>query len=467
MSSATTTQTASYFFPVQMNTVLVAEYTDWPWVVTTTGVGQLSSVAASFTQTTVTLGQSSGTVPFSILITAFSRTSIQIAGSDSFTFTTTSATPTSSVTQSITSFSQTTTTSTTQTSTTSTYNIGGPSSAAATIPYSNTTSTATISYTTSRTTSFSFTRTTTATSGFTISSFTQSTTTVTSQSTFISTNASGTVPTTVTFSSKGTSNTFTILRSSLLSQNYTATSSGSGTLFGGTQTASASETFSSGISIGASATSITASLAYAQDDSVVAPTPTVTQITIGQGYQVWPNIGRGFPFGTNMSANFSLIIPQDDGAFGTSLRTPELDGATVAVEIAGLSMTSQWFTSDSRAHVTYKTAAGTSSTTLTVSVVTTGTIAPNLSNTAALSAFGGWGWDSTANTSFTNTRGVHSATIVDGSSFTTTELSWGAASSFQVSSGQAVALKAIPLASSSGSSVALNPFLNFSRFPVP
>lgn len=127
-------------------------------------------------------------------------------------------------------------------------------------------------------------------------------------------------------------------------------------------------------------------------------------------------------------------------------------------------MTSRWDAGASIASITYQTDTVTTSTT-TVSLATVGTVNTTLSNTAASTAFGGLGWNSTTSTSFTNTRGIHRATLVDSSSFTTTEISYTAVTSFQLAPGQAIGLQAVPVASSSASSTANNPFLSFSAFP--
>jgi hypothetical protein len=193
----------------------------------------------------------------------------------------------------------------------------------------------------------------------------------------------------------------------------------------------------------------------------------VTAVTIGEGYQVWPLVGRGQAFGTNFTANQSLIISQADGAFGTSLRTPELDASTVAFAVPGFSVTSEFRTSDSRAHITYQTTTGTVSLTATVSITTVGAVNSTLSNTRSTTQFGGYGWNSTVSTTITAQSGRHRATIVDSSSWTTTDINWSSTTtSFSIAPGQAIGLQALPIARSTTSTIAANPFLNYSRTPV-
>lgn len=462
-SSGTVLSTLAYTFPILRNTIAEAESTDWPWIVTTTGANNVTVNGDSFTKTTFTNAQTVGTVSIDIrTITA----GVNVIPVGSLTLSIAQFTGASTVTQTLPSFSQVTTISTTLTTTNSTYNVGGPTSAAASFSLSNTTRTATINYTTTRTTSFSFTRTTTRSSSFTIRSFANWSETTTSESSFNSTNANGPVPTTVTFTSVAAATSVSSVGKSSSGENRS--SSGSGTSTVGTATFTTSITTTGGVSAGndpgMTIESATGVRTYAEHSSSVAPTPTRTDITIGPGFQIWPDIGRGFGYGTNLNAGFSLVIPGMAHAFVTNPQTPILDAGTSAVAIAGLSMTTRWETSDSKAYITYQT--GTTTSTATAGISTVGAVPSTLRNTQAGTSFGGFGWNSTAATTLTGTRGIHRATLVDSSSFTTTELSWEVASSYALSSGQAIAMEPIPIASSRASFTANAKYLNWTRFPV-
>lgn len=447
VSTITSYQTQSYAFPIKKNTIVIADnFTDWPWLVTTTGTSLVSAIGNSFTQTTFTNAGSAG----SVALTSVTVTQTVIPYAQS------------TVTQTIPSFGSTSTTSTTGATSSSTYNIAGPASTVASLSYSNTTRTATISHTTSVSTAFTFTSTTTQNFSFTISSISESTATTTASSSFRSTNAGGAITTTVTYSSIRFANTLLVTVNT--NQTEALTFSASEDLGGWTTFVSIEGASSTGGTAGVGATSFTGTRTFSEHLQSSAATPTRTEITLGEGYQVWPSVGRGQPIGTNISAAFSLVIPRADGAFGTTVRTPVLYGGTTEVSVAGLSMTTRWETSDSRAYITYDTGGGTA--TATASLQTLGVVPVTLRNTRASTLFGGWGWDSTASTSFTNSSGLHRATIVDATSWTTTDLAWAAATSFQIAPGQAIALQMVPLVASQASTTAHNPYLNWPRHPV-
>ncbi len=463
--------TASYLWPMKVHTICEAESNDWPWIVTSPGLSIISDNGASFTKTTISEVGSGGTSPaVYVSVTAGISTQALIGLSQVTNSNATTARMT--VSQTITSFSSASMTSTTQTTSTSTYQMAGPASDSALLPYS-VTRTVTISHTTSRTTQFTYTRTTTATNTFTAASVTEATTTSAFTSTFTSTNAAGTVPTTIAHSSivlaVGTTQVVFSTSGDIASTTRSSSTS-AGTIANSSTTVSESSSANSGNGTGNApaqgGNSFTATNFFKENVGVTGPTPTVTAVTIGEGFQIWPLLGRTQSAGTNITANFSLIIPQAEGAFGTSLKTPLLDDRTVAFAIPGFSVTSQWKTSDSKAYITYQTTTGTVSSTATVSIALAGSVNLTLSNTRTTTQFGGYGWDSTASTSITNRTGVHLATIVDGTSWTTTMLDWGASTSFAVAPGQAIALQAVPVASSASSSASPNPYLNFPLHPV-
>lgn len=463
-STVTSLQTTSYQFEVKMNTIVLADTTDWPWFVTTTGVSVVSDNAVSFTKTTFTNAGTAVSVAFSSSLIMSTSSSVVTGATFGISRTTTRNPANLTVTQTLPSFSQTTTTSSTRTTSSSSYNIGRPFGVEASLSLSNTTSTVGISYTTSRTTSFSFTRTTTTTNSFATASFTEFTGTTTTQSTFNSTNAIGIVPTTITYSSVATTATFSTFRSTSTSETFSGSDSSNDVALRLTASSTESATGVGISNVGVTVQSFTGTRTFSENSQSSATNPATTGITIGEGYQVWPSVGRSQPIGTNVAATFSLVIPGAAGAFGTTVRTPILYAGTSVVAIAGLTMTSRFDTSDSKAHITYQTSTATSTTTASMAV--TGSVPSNLSNTRTASAFGGLGWNSTSSTSFTGSSGVHRATLVDSSSFTTTEISWSAATSFSIAPGQAIGLQAVPIASSSASSTANSMFLNYPRFPV-
>ncbi len=458
--------------PAKVNTILIAESNEWPWFVTAPGLSIISNNGASFTQTTITIDGTGGTFPaVYVSVTAGISTQALIGLSQQTNSVATTAR--STVSQTITSFSSVATTSTTQTTSSSTYNIAGPSSASALLPYSVTTRTATISHTTSRTTTFTYTRTTTATNTFTVSSFTEATVTSSFSSTFTSTNASGTVLTTVTASSISFAQGVTQVAFSTsgdIASTTRSSSTSAGTIGNSSTTVSESSSANSGNGTGNSpaqgGVSFTASNFFRENVGITGPTPAVTAVTLGEGYQVWPLVGRTQSAGTNITANFSLIVPECAGAFGTTLKTPLIGEGTSAFAIPGFSVTSQFRASDSKAHITYQTTTGTVSSTATVSIAIAGSVPITLSNTRTTTQFGGYGWNPTASTTITNNSGVHNATVVDATSWTTTQLNWGTAGSFSIAPGQAIALQAVPVASSVASSAAPNPYLNYPLHPV-
>ncbi len=447
-STYTTYATTNYTAWVKIFTIIEAEESDWPWIVTDTAIGVPTVVADSFTKTTFNFPAVTSSVIKNLLLytdgtTVFSR---------------------STVTQTIPTFSQTTTTSTVRTTTSSTYQLGAPTTAIASLSYTATES-AGITYLTSRATTFTFTSSTSTTRSFTILSLTAASSTYTNSSSFSTTYSGGTSLTTKTWTYKDPDFEAITLQniSSSLTTTFTIGVTNTNSTVNGIQSTTqlVQKTAAGGIS------SVDAVRSFQANLSTVAAVPAFTEITIGPGFQMWPDLGRLQPIGTNVVPNFSFIIPRANFNYGATLKTPELYRGTTELAMAGFSVTSSWDSAGEEAHVTYQTAAGTVSSFATVSLALAGALPSSLKMSHQQTSFGGYGWDATVGTSFTASEGVHVATIVDSSSFTTTEISWSAGTtSFALTDGQAIALQAVPLVASQSSESADQMFLNWPRFPV-
>lgn len=452
-STITTYSTDSIGYPAIISTIFLAAESDWPWIVTTNGTSVVTANGVSFTETTLTNNgeiiprpSSSATVS----VTSFTGLA--------------SSFPRSTLTYTFPSFIGATTTSTVSSTTTSTYQIGGPASAFAQLSYTDTTSTVTVSYITSRSTVFSFTSTSSTSASSTISSVANSTTTTTQSNSVVSTTTNGTVVVTVTYILPSRNDTITFF--TFINGGGTVTSSSTFTSPSTVSSFSRITSVSTSRAYGYTFDSVQGSRTSSEHSSIIASTPTHVAATLGAGYQVWPDVGRGQPIGTNVSAGFSIIIPRADGAFGLTLFTPELFAGTTEMAIAGLSMTSSWDAAASAANITYQTTTGTVSITTTATLSLMGSVPTDLVNSRQTTFFGGYGWDATATTTFTNSIGAHRATVADSSSFTTTDIVWNAASSFQITDGQAIKLQVLPEAAFVSSTTANNPYLNWPRFPV-
>lgn len=155
--------------------------------------------------------------------------------------------------------------------------------------------------------------------------------------------------------------------------------------------------------------------------------PTVKAITIGEGWQA-QSLGRLQPIGTNLAAGTASSVSEVATIWPPSVKLA-IVSSTDAVSLAG-------------------------------SVPTTRL------NSKQTSRIGGYGWDSTAGSTASQTIGIHRITTCNGSSSGTIEKTWTPASStLALTTGEAIAAESVPLVNSSTSTNGDSRFLSYSAFP--
>ena len=435
-TSGTTTWTTSTWtnvtgtanIPCYLDTVVVAETTDWLWQVTNTKTGDPTGNGASFTKATFSESLASLSVEVGLIPVT--------------------ATATGAITYSTWSTDTSSMTSTAETSSSSTYAVGAvpttstlssygtatvTTTLSAALPLTSTSS-ATVTFTTS--TADTLTYNTRATVGNTItttaggvSQTSSSTVTESDTTTFalgtITTSFSYTIPVQNTYFYTGTQG---------IGVGITGFTSGTGTVHSGTFTSTYTTYSGGGGGLGASggsytvvsaSTTLTTTAAINESSSAMLY---VTDTTIGPGWQPTPSsFGSDEPVGTNISGP-SFITQQALGYPSVSVGVPA--STDPAFSIAG-------------------------------AVNTT------LINQVTQQAWGGFDWVSTISTVGTQTVGILRITTCDSFSNTSTsETTFDTShSTYSIASGQGAAAETVPVVYSTSTDGNAIPVLTFSAFP--
>lgn len=413
----TTYSTSSYSGPVLIDTIIEAATSDWIWLVTTTGTGQLSALGNSFTKSTFTDQGFTTSAPFFYYASSVSSST---------------ASAVISFTQP--AFSSKTTTSSVMTSTQSTYSIGAPSAMPAAAPFTSTKTTA-LNYTTSVSTSYSFSTTSAQSVTSTFRSVPASFTgnpSQTSSFTVTSTYGGGTTTVSLTWLTPPTT-----FGTGIGGKRYTYTTAAVTSITSATQSTSGSigTTSVSGSTItgitqafeGNGTTNLITLIVSRSNAAITsASAPTFLEVSIGAGFQAFPSVGRTEPYGTNF--NFSTSVTQLDTVWPSSVRAALVSPTAVAGTVVGV-------------------------------------LPQTLTNSQQTSRIGGWGWNSAASTVGSNAAGIHSLTTCNSTTTGTATTQWNStASTYAVGPGDGVAAESVPQVSSRLSS-SFSPALSFSAFP--
>lgn len=340
---------------------------------------------------------------------SFTKTTFTGQGAGAtFTLNTLTQTTTDSSTRTYpsTSYASSTTASTRSTTASSTYRVAQSD---AVLPFSNTTKVATVSYTTTTGTTLTFSTSSTRTGTLIHFSDTGATVTSTFTDSVTTTFAGGTSISLITYTRPTTTAFFTAMNLTTLSDN------GLGS------------TFSVTISRLLTAVTGTATRTFSRDSFSSPTPPTVAAATIGEGWQAG-SVGRGEPIGTNLAPGTTSTISETALAWPTSVQMAVADSD--AAVIAGV-------------------------------------VPITLTNTRTTSRAGGYGWNTTIGSTFSQTSGIHRMTTCDNSTSGTVEKTWGAGanSTYSLAWGQALAAESVPWANSTSSSGGDSQFLSFAAFP--
>lgn len=397
------------YLTVDLITVIVASTTDWLWSTTTTGTGQVASIAASFT---------SQTFYYSTVVTP----------SNSFFIDFTDKGVTYNYTVTTTNYNSSSKTISIATTSSSTYSTGAPHTGNTSMPPS-TTSAATVTYATFSVRSITYSTSVTTTRSSSIlgqSSLWTNQQRTTGQNFIITSYSGGTTVTIFTttdiaytaagFTGNSSTGTATNVVTSTNNVNGTSLISSGSTTASGATTLVTSSNFTTANTYPSAVTDPTSSLSY-------------LDATIGPGFQVYGSLGAGQSIGTNVSAPSSLKLPFAT-AFPATVDTPILSQS-----------------SDSGA------------------ITLIGAVPTTLQNYHTSNVLGGVSWNSTVATTVSAQPGLYSATVYDGTTTSTTTLSFDSTvNTFVLNPGYGLAVEPMPRAYSKPST-ALNPLLAFTAFP--
>ena len=424
-----------------MLTIAEADFTDWAWIVTETSSGRIDQIGNSFTKTTIA-GQ---------IVTA-QTTIISTFDTDSHSYTSYSYdTTTANFTHTSTSSSSYTTQGPT-TQTTSGMSSDGPytSTFVRTEMPPTSTGVGAISYTV--TTAETVTFNTTGTDSNAVYN-----------DSVLSTNTDTLTSYNSVYGTFTTALTYTIYSTTPLHQHagtstglgYTLSFATAGTLF---------------IGYGEPA-GLVAPYSFIVGSATSADIPSFLEIALGNGFQAATQLGFGYPIGSGLGGG-SAGADSYASLHPAGIIVPVFDFATHAVTVAGTPMTTQYVASANAIFTT--TGTGTATATGSFGVSATGPIPSTYSsdNTATYLTFGGYGFNSTAGSTLTQTLGIHRYTSVDSTlGATTGYVTWDDTQTLVIPPGNQLVLEIAPKINTS--TAAFIPFggpidtayLSFSAFP--